>query len=946
MDEINDVGGTRDPDPDNDHGFTRPQTGAGTDLRRYRFTFGHYTQTSWTDVRSLIWPELTALLTTHAVGPKEGTCIVPAVFRGTRRQKGDAEQIDVAFLDSDTGHSLADITTAIAGRGWAAIISSSHSHLTRRTLVKRGNWDKFVARNGDMDNTPAAFLARKGYQPEVTVDAAIVEKTDEHVIIAHQPCPKFRIILPLQRPWLARGHDSQRAANHAWKERVEALASALGLNHDQSCTDTSRLFYLPRRTGDGPPPETAVLMGSPCDIFALPPASTAKASRSSRRRESASLGGAGHKHRVGDSQADDADAEFADPLTGKVVNLRHWAREAGRTFELRTVLQRRRPDLFTHKISDGGKHHIRCVNEDEHTQGGPDGATFVVNASESANAGFVYHCRHGHCDGQDRLFFLRRMLEQGWLSVEDLIDPAVHVGGVAPRPSIRFVAGELPSVVDAAEEALIRAELGIYQRGAFVVRPGLVQVNVGGGQKIVVPHILEVEDMALVEAMTLAAQWERFDGRSRKWVRIDAPNKVANAYRQRVGHWNLPVLSGLINAPTLRADGSLLSGPGYDPATGLLLDLQGLTVPPIPPMPTIGAARTALRVLTDLIETLPFVDDASRSVALSAILTASIRRSLRTAPLHAFTAPVAGSGKSMLVDLASVIVTGREAAVMAQGKNEEEFEKRLGAMLLAGDQVIAIDNCEAPISSEFLCSMLTQTSVRARILGRSEAPELPASAFVTATGNNLVLVGDLTRRAILCRLDPKHERPELRRFECHPVVQARAHRGDCLVAALTILRAYHIAGKPNAPDPPGSFEGWSNWVRGALLWLDQADPVATMEELRAHDPRRDALLSVVTQWSEVIGDRPVSVRDVIERATEQRSDTAGPPTQHPKASFVNPDFREALLMVAGDGGAINSRRLGKWLASHQGRIIENNQIVRDGLSAGIMRWRLVPRGQP
>ncbi len=769
------------------------------------------------------------------------------------------------------------------------------------------------------------------------MDAEVVEETDEHVVFSHQPCPKFRVILPLQRPWLARNYDSQREANAAWKERVEALAAALGLAHDQSCTDTSRLFYLPRRPEDGPPAETEMLEGPLCDIFALPPAPKAETARPTPGRQAGAKKG---RHRAPPGSDRDNSHVFTNPATSEEVNLREWARRGAQTFELRTALQRRRPGIFHHGLTNGGKHHIRCVNDGEHTQGGADTATFVVNASESTSSGFAYHCRHAHCDGRDRLFFLRRMLEEGWLSLADLSDPAFHVDGKPPRPLIRFVAGTLPSVVDAAEEALVAADLGIYQRGAFVVRPGLVQVNVGVGQEMTVPRILEMEELALVEAMTLAASWERYDGRSEEWVIIDAPNKVAKAYRQRVGHWRLPVLSGLINAPTLRADGSLLSHPGYDPVTGLLLEPRGLAVPPIPPMPTIGAARSAIQVLIDLISTFPFVDDASRSVALAAILTACVRRSLRTAPLHAFTAPVAGSGKSMLVDLASVIVTGREAGVIAQGKSEEEFEKRLGAMLLAGDQVIAIDNCEAPVSSEFLCSMLTQTSVRARILGRSEAPELPASAFVTATGNNLVLVGDLTRRAVLCRLDPKHERPELRRFDRNPVAEVLADRGRYLVAALTILRAYHIAGMPHAPDPLGSFEVWSNWVRGALLWLDQADPVTTMDELREHDPRRDAVVAVVSQWAAIIGDRDVSVRDLIERATEQRPGRSDGQTAYPKAEFIYPDFREALLMVAGDGGVINGKRLGRWLASHQGKIVDGKQIIREGLKEGVLYWHL------
>ncbi|MBX6376289.1 MAG: hypothetical protein IRZ13_18945, partial [Acetobacteraceae bacterium] len=75
----------------------------------YAFTFGHYLQKhGWTDVRSLSWDGLAALLTTHEVGPKAGTCIVPAVFAGGRRKKEYAVSIDVAFLDSDTGTTLGE----------------------------------------------------------------------------------------------------------------------------------------------------------------------------------------------------------------------------------------------------------------------------------------------------------------------------------------------------------------------------------------------------------------------------------------------------------------------------------------------------------------------------------------------------------------------------------------------------------------------------------------------------------------------------------------------------------------------------------------------------------------------------------------------------------------------------------------------------------------------
>ena len=344
----------------------------------------------------------------------------------------------------------------------------------------------------------------------------------------------------------------------------------------------------------------------------------------------------------------------------------------------------------------------------------------------------------------------------------------------------------------------------------------------------------------------------------------------------------------------------------------------------------------SLEMLAGLISGFSFVTDADKAVALSAFLTACIRRSLTTAPLHAFTAPVMGSGKSKLVDIATVIACGREAAVIAQGKTEEEMEKRLGAVLLAGDTVIAIDNCEAPLGGDFLCQMLTQPIVKARILGKSEAPELPANAMVTATGNNLVLVGDMARRALLCQLDPQCERPELRVFDEDPVQVVHARRGEYLVAALTVLRAFHVAGRPKQKEPLGSFGHWSLWVRDALIWLEQADPVATLDTVRDHDPKLDALIAVLTQWWEVVGTTRVSVQDLIENATQTRSSNS----IYPKSEMVHPAFREALLHVAGDAGVINGRRLGKWVAGNEGRIVGGFRIMRKPLLSGFLTWEL------
>ncbi len=516
--------------------------------------------------------------------------------------------------------------------------------------------------------------------------------------------------------------------------------------------------------------------------------------------------------------------------------------------------------------------------------------------------------------------------------------PATGERAAGARPVIQHVSENLPAVVDQAEQALMDCKAGIFQRGAMLVRPGRVLVSVPRRGDVEALRILEVQPHALVEELTKAADWEKYDARARGFVPISAPMQVAETLRQRTGCWRLSVLAGVLNSPTLREDGSILATEGYDPQSGLLLDLRGAAFPEVLEYPTHDDADQALQTLKGLLDGFPFIGDADRAVALSAVLTAVVRRSLRTAPLHAFSAPTAGSGKSLLVDIASMISTGREAGVIAQGATEEEMEKRLGAQLLAGNQIIAIDNCDEPLGGQVLCQMLTQRAVRVRVLGRSETPEMPSNALVTATGNNLVLMGDMTRRSLLCRIDPKEERPELREFEVDPVELVRADRGRYVHAALTILRAYWVAGRPQQAKPLGSFEDWSRWVRGALMWAGEADPAATMAEARSSDPKLEELTEVIRHWRAHIGqDNEVTVRVLIDKATVHRHAEGG------GMEFKHPDFREVLLRVAGKGGAINGMRLGKWLGANKGRVVDDVSIQSGKLLDGSATWKVASR---
>jgi hypothetical protein len=420
------------------------------------------------------------------------------------------------------------------------------------------------------------------------------------------------------------------------------------------------------------------------------------------------------------------------------------------------------------------------------------------------------------------------------------------------RSIVRIDPENVNETVAAAAAALRAADLGLYQRGAKIVYIGDEMRPTGEGPKVEAQAIRERGEHALVCDLARAAIFAKFDARSGGDAPKEPPLSLVYKLREQVAELNLPILSGVVNTPVLRADGSVLDGAGYDQATGLLFDPLGVEFPPIPSDPTLDDALRAKDVLLDLFKTFPFVSPVDLSVAVSLVLTAVARDAIDAAPMHATTAPVAGSGKSKLIDIACVIATGREAGVIAEGPDERETEKRLSAELFAGARIIAIDNVQRALGGQFLCQVLTQALVKPRILGKSETMLIPNRSLVTATGNNLVLAGDLTRRAVICRLDPKCEQPELRSFDFDPVKRAKEIRPQLIVAALTILRAFRLHGRPSGLPPLGSFEQWSTLVRDALWWIGLDDPAKIIQAVREADPELRALKTVARQWG---GDR-------------------------------------------------------------------------------------------
>lgn len=470
-----------------------------------------------------------------------------------------------------------------------------------------------------------------------------------------------------------------------------------------------------------------------------------------------------------------------------------------------------------------------------------------------------------------------------------------------------------------------------FQRGMALVR---VACGRDGGRRSDEPaRLVQIEAIYLRDLMTRLARW----GREVEMgvVPLACPVDVARTYVARTGKWSVPNLRGLTACPIVREDGSICSIPGFDPETGLWLDIDGDLVGPMPQAPTREDARQAFARLVAPLSQFPFVSHADLAVFVCALLTPFVRSWLPSAPMFAISAPTMGSGKSLLADLVGILATGRNVPVISQGQDADEDRKRITSILREGQSIVSIDNIMRPLSGDALCSILTQEIWQDRVLGSSETLHLPTNVTWLATGNNLQIAGDLRTRVLLCRLDSGTEHPEERKFDLNPRAYFFANRGALIADALTIIAAYAAAPVDERVRPVtfGRFEAWSSWVREPLIWIGQADCVEVRAAVESTDASLAELRAVMSAWHGVYGDQRQQLGWVVRSLRE------------PGGGEEIETLRDALHAVAlGRDGRICARRLGRYFSQFAHRVHDGLAFEQDGSHAGSSYWRLVPRG--
>jgi hypothetical protein len=492
---------------------------------------------------------------------------------------------------------------------------------------------------------------------------------------------------------------------------------------------------------------------------------------------------------------------------------------------------------------------------------------------------------------------------------EDPEDPAQE------RPSIQTQNRELRDITDDALKALVGANdpPRIFKRGNTLVR--IVRDEHDKPQTEILARGALRGELGRVADWIIASK--------KTQIHVAPPMNTVDDILTLPSWPDIPPLAGLISGPVLTPQKTIIREPGYHRGSGLLYVGERLDLPSIP------SVEEALEVLNDLLCDFPFADQASKANTIALLLSPPTRYIVPGClPLFAIDAPTPGTGKGLLTTAIAIVSYGEPAHVMTAGRDEEEWRKRITSCLLAGREMVMIDNVSLTVRSAALSSVLTRwPDWQDRLLGHSKDVSVPNNTIWVMTGNNLHFPGEMVRRVVWIRLVPNVERPWEREDFRHPKLLrwTRYHRARLAAATLRLVEAWVAAGRPAFKERAfGSYEEWTEVVGGILTVAGIEGFLGNTEELyQTADPERLEWVAFVETWSELYEDRQVGVVELFELANKN-------------------NLLEAVLHTEGKTDTEHAQRirLGKALGRRADQVFGDWKICQAEMSHRLAQYRL------
>lgn len=463
------------------------------------------------------------------------------------------------------------------------------------------------------------------------------------------------------------------------------------------------------------------------------------------------------------------------------------------------------------------------------------------------------------------------------------------------------------------------------------------------------PRIVLLGDAALRDRLSQAARFFRakeIQGEIEITI-VSPPREISQVLLTR-HNWNIPALRGITEIPVLRPDGSVLTTPGYDAASQLhYIPAQGLQVPRISEAPTQQEVYDAMAFLqNELLADFPFVQNdngisASRANALGLLLTPIVRTLFEgLVPLALLDKPQQGTGASLYAEVVSIIATGRPAAMMSAPNRDEEWRKRITSVLAAGARMICIDNVDGVLDAPSLGAVLTARVWSDRVLGHSKTITIPHQATWMATGNNIIVRGDLPRRCYWIRMNARTARPWQRQDFKNPNLLSwvAEYRGDIVAKLLTIARGWVVAERPMVQVPPlGNFTAWAQTVGSILAHAGVEGFLENLHHLYTKmDPDLAEWSAFLQIWYQVYGSQGLVLSTVV---ADLRSNGAA---YQALREALPEDFVADLHVRGGKDPERLARRLGNAFKKLHDRYFEDGlHVEKIGQEHRATKWRVV-----
>ena len=372
--------------------------------------------------------------------------------------------------------------------------------------------------------------------------------------------------------------------------------------------------------------------------------------------------------------------------------------------------------------------------------------------------------------------------------------PVVHVSG-------RFLREITKDAVDAVQAAN-RTNAEVFVRGGVLVR---LHEETGG--VVVQPF----GHAALKGHLDRLADFVKLNQEGEERPARPPDDVVADFLSLR--SLPFPEIRALAGAPVLVSGGRIVEEEGYDAESHVYRYHNNLG-----PQETLTLNEAKKLLLSEVFGDFPFADLGSQANTLALLFQPFVRHAIDgLVPLYLIDAPARGTGKGLLVDVISEIALGRPAGVMAQPADEDETRKRITSLLLGSHGLVLLDNVRS-LRSDALSAVLTAQYWEDRILGRNVMARIENTATWVATGNNVSLSDEMTRRVVPIRLDARMERPEERTGFRHPEILAwvRNNRTRLVSACVAVIQAWLTAGMPRGTATLGRYEAWAGMMEGIL----------------------------------------------------------------------------------------------------------------------------------